>query len=332
MGRKHSLMGLPASEELTAVNSPEPAAAASSAPLLSMGSRGAIGAVTRSIEQMRANGILDLTPETIEASAITDRLGGTVEDHKALVASIREHGQQVPILVRPHPEREGRYQIAYGRRRLRALTELGRPIRAIVRPLTDQQLVVAQGQENTARTDLSFIERALFAAKLEQGGYGRETIMAALSVDKTTLSRLISAASKVPRSVIEAIGPAPKAGRDRWIQLATRLEATGSLQRVEQLIADDTFGAKPSDDRFAAVLAATATPPAMVPRSKLVKAADGTLIARIKEDAANLIVALDKQAAGDFAAHLVAQLPDLYAAFTRRGDELTQDGKDKTNL
>ena len=331
MGRKHSFIDLPAGEQLTAVNSSESAAAATPSHLSGMSSRGAIGAVTRSIEQMRANSILDLTPETIETSAISDRLGGTVEDHKALVASIREHGQQVPILVRPHPEREGRYQIAYGRRRLRALTELGRPIRAIVRPLTDQQLVVAQGQENTARTDLSFIERALFSAKLEQGGYDRETIMAALSVDKTTLSRLISAASKVPRSVIEAIGPAPKAGRDRWVQLATRLEATGCLQRVEQLIADETFAAKPSDGRFAAVLAATVTPPATVPLPKLVKAADGTPVARIKEDAANLVVALDKQAGGGFAAYLVAQLPNLYAAFTRRGDELTQDGKDKTN-
>ena len=37
--------------------------------------------------------------------------------------------------------------------------------------LTDEQLVVAQGQENSARTDLSFIEKALFAARLEEYGY-----------------------------------------------------------------------------------------------------------------------------------------------------------------
>ena len=332
MGRKHSFMGLAHGDELTAVNSPGSAAAEKAAlpatSLSGMGSRGAIGAVTRSIEQMRANGTFDLAPEVIEASAITDRLGEAPEDHRALVESIRDHGQQVPILVRPHPEREGRYQIAYGRRRLRALTELGRPVRAIIRSLTDQQLIVAQGQENTARTDLSFIERSLFAAKLEQGGYDRETIMAALSVDKTTLSRLISAASKVPRTLIEAIGPAPKAGRDRWIELATRLETAGRLQRVEQLIGEDDFAAKPSDDRFAAVFAAAATPSARAPRPKLVKAADGTPVARIKEDAANLIVALDKQATGDFAAHLVALLPDLYAPFTRRENDTSGELRD----
>ena len=32
-----------------------------------------------------------------------------------LVVSIREHGQQVPVMVRPHPEKDGRYQIVYGR-------------------------------------------------------------------------------------------------------------------------------------------------------------------------------------------------------------------------
>jgi ParB family chromosome partitioning protein len=35
--------------------------------------------------------------------------------------------------------------------------------------------------ENNAREDLAFIERALFAASLEEGGYPRDTIMAALA-------------------------------------------------------------------------------------------------------------------------------------------------------
>lgn len=327
MGRKHSFMGVIDAGELTAVNSlGSPTSPVAS--LSGMGSRGAIGAVTRSIEQMRANGILDLAPETIEASAISDRLEETPEDHRSLVESIREHGQQVPILVRPHPEREGRYQIAYGRRRLRALIELGRSVRAVVRPLSDQQLVVAQGQENSARTDLSFIERALFAAKLEQVGYDRETIMAALSVDKTTLSRLISTANKVPRTLVEAIGPAPKIGRDRWIELASRLEASGRLKRVEEVVAKDGFATKPSDDRFAAVFIAAATPSSKVSRPKLVMADDGTSIGRLNEDAAHLIIAIDKRTTGEFASHLIALLPELYARFVDQGGEMERDTKD----
>ena len=67
----------------------------------------------------------------------------------------------------------------------------------MVRQLSDRELVVAQGQENSARADLSFIERARFALHLEVAGYDRETIISALSVDKTTVSRLISVASQI---------------------------------------------------------------------------------------------------------------------------------------
>jgi ParB family chromosome partitioning protein len=148
MSRKNLLTGL-LGDELPAGNSPaqaHPEAEKAAAPHLGvMGTRGAIGAVTRSIEQLKAHSIVDLDPELIDPSFIADRMESTLESHKALVDSIREHGQQVPALVRPHPHKEGRYQIAYGRRRLRAVAELGRPLRAVVKPLTDQQLVVAQG-------------------------------------------------------------------------------------------------------------------------------------------------------------------------------------------
>ncbi len=320
MGRKNLFAGL-SGEELPAGNSTDPVGSLASplAPhLAGMGSRGAIGAVTRSIEQMRAHSVVELAAELIEASFITDRLEGSQEAHQTLVNSIREHGQQVPILVRPHPETEGRYQIAYGRRRLRALAELGRPVRAVVKPLTDQQLVVAQGQENSARTDLSFIEKALFAAKLEARGFDREIIMASLSIDKTGLSRLISAAVKVPRGLIEAIGPAPKTGRDRWTELATRLERKAALEAVERLVKNELFSIEDSDARFAAVFTAAAAKPVKPPRPKMWTAPDGARIARIAEDERKLSLVLDKKVAGGFGAYLVEALPEIYAAFKRR--------------
>ncbi|MFP3581837.1 ParB/RepB/Spo0J family partition protein, partial [Arthrobacter sp. SIMBA_036] len=84
------------------------------------------------------------------------------------------------VLLRPHPEAKSRYQVAYGHRRLAATRKLGIKVRAVIRELTDEQLVVSQGQENSARTNLSFIERALFAARLEERGFGRDVIMASL--------------------------------------------------------------------------------------------------------------------------------------------------------
>jgi ParB family chromosome partitioning protein len=324
MARKNLLTGL-LSDELPAGNSADQAApeAEKAAPphLGVMGTRGAIGAVTRSIEQLKAHSIVEIPPDLIEASFIADRLESTPESHRALVDSIKEHGQQVPVLVRPHPHKEGRYQIAYGRRRLKAIAELGGRVRAVVKQLTDQQLVVAQGQENSARTDLSFIERALFAARLEESGYDRETIMAALSVDKTGLSRLISSAVKIPRDIIEAIGSAPRAGRDRWIELATQLEGAPAIAAARHLIESDGFAPKDSDERFNAITNATAPKPAKAPRPSVWKAEDGTRVAHIKEDKRSLTLAIDKKAAGEFGAYLVEQLPEIYAAFKRRADQ-----------
>lgn len=319
MARKNLLIGL-TDPELPAGNSPAGAPAEEAPRLGILGTRGAIGAVTRSIEQLKAHAVVEIAPELIDASFISDRLETSPESHLALRESIREHGQQVPLLVRPHPEHVGRYQIAYGRRRLRALAELGLRARAIVRPLTDAQLVVAQGQENSARTDLSFIEKALFAAKLEESGYARDIIMAALSVDKTGLSRLISSAVKIPRDVIEAIGAAPGAGRDRWTELAGRLEDAKALVRARGVTGGEGFAQKSSDERFALVLAATAPPRAKAPRAHVVKGADGTRLAQVKEDPRQVTLAIDKAKAGGFGAYLVEQLPKIYAAFQRRGD------------
>jgi ParB family chromosome partitioning protein len=286
-----------------------------------MGTRGAIGAVTRSIEQLKSQSVAELDPDFIERSFVTDRLQGSAQDHAILVASIREHGQQVPVLVRPHPKKAGYYQIAYGHRRLRALAELGRKVRAVIKPLTDAQLVVAQGQENSARTDLSFIERALFAAKLEDGGFDRETIMAALSIDKSGLSRLISAAVKVPRDIIEAIGPAPKAGRDRWLDLAEKLNHQGAVNIARARISQSEFVEAASDERFNKLFEALSQKKTRVTQSAVWKSADGKAVAQIKQDQRNVTLVVDQKGAPDFGAYLIKALPEIYDAFKRGEDK-----------
>ena len=152
--------------------------------------------------------IVDLDPALIDGSFVPDRMEATEEQNAEFRELIRQHGQSVPILVRPKPGGRERYEVAFGHRRLRAARELGIKVRAVVRSLSDEQLVIAQGQENSGRTDLTFIERARFAARLEDRKFSRETIMAALNVDKAALSRLISVATRAPAAVIDAIGGA----------------------------------------------------------------------------------------------------------------------------
>ena len=167
--------------------------------------------------------MVELDPALVDPSFVADRLSITSESQEVLIEQIRDHGQQVPILVRPYPGRPGEYQVAYGHRRLSAVRALGAKVRAVVRDLTDAQFVVSQGQENNARTDLSYIERAYFARKLEEGGFDRTVIMAALGVDKAALSKMISLTKRLPPKLIEAIGAAPATGRRRWEELADLL-------------------------------------------------------------------------------------------------------------
>lgn len=186
--------------------------------------RGAIGAVSRSIADLKARAVIEIDPDLILSGGVQDRLETDEEQDSDLRRSIAEYGQQVPVLVRPHPEKEGYFQIVYGRRRVLAMREIGQPVKALVRDLDDRELVLAQGQENTARRDLSFIEKANFARQMEQAGYDRKIICDALSVDKTLLSRMLSIAERVPTALIEHIGAAPSVGRDRWLALADQIE------------------------------------------------------------------------------------------------------------
>ncbi len=142
--------------------------------------------------------VVELDPALVESSFIEDRLSyesGLDESFEELVESIRLNGQQVPILVRPHPDKQGSYQTAYGHRRLRAAARVGKSVQAIVRDLTDMQLVLAQGKENTERRDLSFIERAFFARNLVERGFERGLVQDALSLDKAEMSRFLQVAS-----------------------------------------------------------------------------------------------------------------------------------------
>jgi ParB family chromosome partitioning protein len=204
--------------------------------------------------------VVEIPTEFIDPSFITDRIGDG-GDMDEFVASIRDHGQRTPILLRPHPESQGRYQIAFGHRRYRALKILGRPVKAMVKALTDDELVVAQGQENQSRLDLSYIERAIFAARLESRNFQRDVICSALNVDKTEVSRMISVASGLPDELIEAIGPAQKTGRRKWMDLAKAVELLDWQSEKDRILTICGDGAvADSDERFDLILRSLSQP------------------------------------------------------------------------
>ena len=221
----------------------------------------------------------------------------------------------MPILVRPHPESPGRYQVAYGHRRLKAATELGRPVRAVVRTLSDAELVIAQGKENNERRDLSFIERALFAAHLEHRKFERPTIQAALGVDKPELSRLISVATAVSPDFICAIGPAPKVGRPRWLALAERVTQTDAARKIEAVQRSEAFQIADSDGRFHLVFAAL-QPHRSAPAVETYKSANGRTLARVERTDKGLRLSTDVPAFRQF---LESRLSELLKEFEALG-------------
>jgi ParB family transcriptional regulator, chromosome partitioning protein len=344
MARKNLLAGLSERKPATSEDDEGGGARIARTSPLAYTARGAFGAVTRTIDDLAARAdaakdlegriaagdlVVEIDPGMIDGAFITDRMGVDDEGYLALLEGMRVQGQASPILIRPHPHVERRYQVAFGHRRLRAARELGRPVRAIVKQLSDRDLVLAQGQENSARADLSFIERSRFAWQLESSGYDRDTIMAALSVDKTTVSRMISVASQLPDTLINAIGPAPGTGRDRWLDLCALFHSSGGTRCLDQLLQEPAFIAASSDSRFDAAqqflqqpadqdVSRPKTPPVGGHGRQTVywSSSNGVKVAKITTSGRNFILTIDRRVAPDFGDYLLGEMERLYEAYS----------------
>lgn len=224
--------------------------------------RGASRSMMQSLDEMAENSMRVLEGETVvsldagllDASFVSDRIDDGDEEYILLRDAIQEHGQSSPILVRPHPEASGRFMIVFGHRRARVARELGIPVRAVIKPVEDIAHVIAQGQENTARANLTFIEKALFAQKLARSGMSKETIKAALTIDDTLFSRMIAVAENVPPDVLDAVGSAKGVGRDRWEELKKLVSTPDKADDAAEYVAAHGFKEMTSESRFNALL------------------------------------------------------------------------------
>lgn len=291
-----------------------------------------LGSITREAEEARAlrealtqgERVVELDPELIDASFVEDRLtdGETDDpDFLALADSIRDSGQQSPILVRPHPEKQGRYQTAYGHRRLNAVRSLGIKVKAIVRPLTDDELVLAQGKENAERRNLSFIERAMFASALADRGFDRKVIGEALAVQKSELSRLMQVAEGVPPAIARAIGPAPKVGRERWMAFGSLLGDEVARETAQEECRTRRFLEAESDHRFQILFARLSRKPkADTAKPEALSDAGGRVFAKLKRDGKNARIEFVADVDPRFIDEVVELLARQHAAFAAGRD------------
>lgn len=287
---------------------------------------GAVGAMGRSLgniasaaDQARAliaagAAVVEIPTDKIEASFISDRLDHDGEDLARLTSAIRESGQKSPILVRPHPDDAEGYQIVFGHRRVRVLAALGLPVKAVVQNLSDEELVIIQGQENSARADLSYIERGLFALALEKHGFDRRVMMSSLGMEKTQLSKLLTVVHSLPPSLIQAIGAAPKAGRPRWALLAERLGEKKKGILLDDLLSSRAFQEADSNGRFALVMRALSVQK-VAKKAEALKRDDGIKIATVERSGGKISMIFNEKAAPAFADYIAARLGELHQSY-----------------
>jgi ParB family transcriptional regulator, chromosome partitioning protein len=279
---------------------------------------GASRSIKSSFEELAKGSVVELDPELVDRSFVSDRIDQDDEAFQELLAAIRERGQDSPVLVRPHPTASGRYQIVFGHRRVKVARQLGRQVRAVVKPLADQDHVIAQGQENAARSNLSFIERTLFAKRLADLGYDQTVIRSALALDATTFSKMQSVSAHVPEAIILAIGSAKATGRDRWWQLSKLLQVPGNQQRAVAFVATADFVAETGDERFNGLFDFLNKAGRAVKNAPAIKAwtpKDKLVSVDIKDTGKAFTLALRAKNASRFGAYIADNLEELYRAF-----------------
>jgi ParB family chromosome partitioning protein len=219
-------------------------------------------------------GLADTTPVPAEGEVELDRIEPNPfqprrqfppQSLEGLAASIRAQGLLQPILVRPKPDGEGRYQVIAGERRLRAARMAGlERVPVIVRAVDDGRALTLSLLENLQREDLRPIELAQGLKELiERFGLTQAELARGLGVSREHVSntlRLLKLPEKV-RELVDAGLITPGHGRllasldpPEVAQALGELvvEKDLTVRELELLIAREAGVAPPSEPRSGA--------------------------------------------------------------------------------
>lgn len=124
------------------------------------------------------------------------------DELRELKDSIRENGLLQPLVVRPSPTAEGRYELVAGERRFRSLQSLGwdeAPV--MVREVDDETLLVLALVENLQREALNPMEEAEgYQALSDRFSLTQEEIARAVGKDRSTVANTLRLL-RLPHSV-----------------------------------------------------------------------------------------------------------------------------------
>lgn len=111
---------------------------------------------------------------------------------RELQESLQSNGLLQPVTVRPAPKGKG-YELIAGERRLRAATNLGWiEIPAVVKDMTDQEVLTLALVENLQRSDLNPIEEAEgYDQLIRDFGYTQQTVAGLVGKDRSTVANVL---------------------------------------------------------------------------------------------------------------------------------------------
>lgn len=128
------------------------------------------------------------------------------KDLADLANSIREKGVIQPLILRPLPELSGEYQIVAGERRWRAAQIAEKhELPAVIRDLSDAEVIELAIIENIQRADLNAVEEALgFRQLMDRFGHTQERLAEALGKSRSHIANLLRLLS-LPDTVLEMV-------------------------------------------------------------------------------------------------------------------------------
>ena len=132
--------------------------------------------------------VVKLDPKTVHISKLNTRQPKKA-DVGELIESIRATGQITPAIVRPHPTKEGHYELAAGARRKVACGVLAITLDAIVREISDEDFEDWILIENLQRENPDPMQEAILIERRLAKGASLSAIVASYGKDEIWLRR-----------------------------------------------------------------------------------------------------------------------------------------------
>ena len=190
--------------------------------------------------------LVHLNPDDIVPNAHQPRSNFDPDDLAELVHSVREFGVLQPIVVRPHPDEPGKYELVMGERRLRATKAAGLDvIPAVVKDTANEAMLRDALLENLHRSQLNPLEEAsAYQQLLADFGITQEELATRIGRSRPQISNTLRLL-KLPESVqLRVAAGVLSAGHARAILSTGDPE---SMQRLADKIVNEELSVRAAE-------------------------------------------------------------------------------------